>query len=90
MVVVLSSYSIRGSLLVLFLIPWPNFRRRLSLVFAKKGLQIMSEFHIVSVPTSDGAEAAFRNLMRAGASSANPYAGELFGDEISIMFPVVS
>lgn len=43
----------------------------------------MSEFHIVSVPTSDGAEAAFRNLMRAGASSANPYAGELFGDEIS-------
>ena len=50
----------------------------------------MSEFHIVSVPTSDGAEAAFRNLMRAGASSANPYAGELFGDEISNLFPVVS
>ncbi|GMH65457.1 hypothetical protein TrRE_jg6709 [Triparma retinervis] len=34
----------------------------------------MAEFHIVSVPTSDGAEAAFRNLMRAGASSSNPFA----------------
>lgn len=43
-----------------------------------------SDFLLVSVPGDD--ETSFRNLMRAGASSQNPYGGELFFCIIFIIF----